>query len=72
MDHFERNFDRATGVVDCTREVVVLFGEVSRPFEGGAASPWERSNDQSVRSSTISIRSRHLIGEVVDHFKGRK
>ena len=58
--------------VDPTRQVVVLFGEVVRPCEGGAASPPERSTTLSVRSTTESIWSGHLIGEVRDHFDGRE
>jgi hypothetical protein len=52
VDHFGRNFDRIAGVVNCTREVVVSFREVIRPFEGGAPSPTERSTTISVRSTT--------------------
>jgi hypothetical protein len=67
-----RSIDCIDMVVDCTREVAVHFGEVERPFDGGALSPTEKSTTLSVRSSAISIWSCDLIGEVVDHFDGRE
>ena len=71
VDPFARCVDHTGGVVDHTCGVVVLFGEVERPFEGGAPSPTERSTTGSMRSATLSMRSGDLVGGVVDHFDGR-
>jgi hypothetical protein len=72
VDPFERNFDRADRVVDCTREVVVPLGEVSRPFECGAPSRTERSATISTRSVVLIVGVARAIAEVDDLFEGRE